>query len=439
MRRFGFPSFSLITVLGLIAVMVVFLCCPVFAQERLYIVQGLDESLGKIELSNGNVNQHVLDLGYGCNDILLANNKLYVTNSLLNTVQEIDPVTNTTLRDIPVTGCQNPYSSALLNPDTLVVTNWVSNNVALIRLSDGTVVGTIPVGLGPEGILMHDSRVFVCLTRYLSFGDYGPGVVMVYDRTSLALIDSIRVGTDPQSMAVDDQNRLHVVCTGNYGNIPGSISVVDLETLVIDTTLSIGGTPTAVSFGGGYAFIAAGGWAGHGEVLRYRLSDLDIVNDQAHALPTGLGATDVEARTDGSFYVSCFSDATIEHRSATGQLLQSFPVSTGPGQMVLFSEANAVPGDEKPLPSQTDLIEAFPNPFNSAVTFSLATISHEMTNINIYNSIGQMVDQLVIAPGRTSIVWSPRPGGKSSASSGTYYAVWGVSGQNFVKKVVYLK
>jgi YVTN family beta-propeller protein len=410
-----------------------------WAQDRMYVVQGLDESLGEINLNNDQVRQHVLDLGYGCNDIILAGNRLYVTNSLLNSVQEIDPATNTTLRNIPVVGGVNPYACALLNPDTLVVSNWVSNNLALIRLSDGATVGTVPTGIGPEGIVVNGDHVLVCITRYLPNGTFGPGLVMVYDRSTMAFIDSISVGTNPQSAIADSWNRLHVACTGDYSSHPGQIDIINLETLRKDTVLAIGGSPAAISFGGDRAFVAAGGWAGHGDVLSYRLAGLAIVNDGAHPLATGLGATDVEGRADGTFLVSCFSEATVEHRSATGQLLHSYPLSTGPGQMVFVPGANAASPSPETVPANAELLEAFPNPFNGGTNFRFGTSSRSVSYLTIYNEIGQLVDQVSVPPLTEQMAWSPRGNTKSAVSSGIYYVRWTVNGRQIPYRLIYLR
>lgn len=408
------------------------------AQERLYVVQVSDESLGEINLANGQVDTHVLSLGHLCNDIVAHGSHLYVTNSGLNTVQEIDAVTNTTLREIPVTGGANPYSLAFINDDTLAVTNWLSNNVVLLRLSDGAQVGTIPVGLGPEGILVHDSRLFVCLTRYQTSG-YGPGVVMVYDRSTLRLLDSIRVGTNPQSAQVDDRNRLHVVCTGNYADVPGQIHVVNLETLHTDTVLAVGGTPGNVSFGGGTAFVAAGGWGGPGAVFRYRLDDLSILNSSANPIPVGEGATDVEAQPDTTFFVSCFAANQVEHRMRDGSRIDVFPMSTGPGQMVLFGapdEARPIIG---PVPRQFALTEAFPNPFNSAVRLKLSTTMPANSYILIYNELGRQIAKVLVPAGANEILWAPQSSSRSYITSGIYYAIWEQADPKTVQKLVYLK
>jgi len=409
-----------------------------WADTRLFVVQYNDESLGRIDLAGGAVNAHVLDLGYGCNEIIALGSRLYVTNSLINTVQEIDAENQITLRDIPMTGGVNPYSLTALNDDTLAVTNFVTNNVLLLRISDGQIAGNVSVGLAPEGILAHGDRLYVCLTRYSAQG-YGPGRVMIYDRSTLTLLDSLQVGVNPQFAAVDDRDRLHVVCTGNYMDVPGEIHVFHLTTRESVGVVSVGGAPSVVSFGGGWAFAAAGGWAGTGQVFRYRLNDLAVLNGATNPIQTGVGATDVVAMPDGSFFVSCALADAVEYRSADGTLLASYPMGAGPGCMALYESASATPpGRVSPVQSAT-LAEAFPNPFNSAVRLRLPAPALRPSNITIYNCIGQMVETLGVPAGSAEAWWNPAAGDANRFSTGAYFAIWDGGGGGMPLRLLYVK
>ena len=407
------------------------------ADTRLYVVQYNDESLGRIHPASGAVNAHVLDLGWGCNEIVAHGSRLYVTNSLINTVQEIDAENQVTLRDIPTTGGVNPYSLTALNSDTLAVTNFRTNNVLLLRISDGQIVGSLPVGLAPEGILAHGDRLYVCLTRYSAQG-YGPGRVMIYDRSTLTLVDSLSVGVNPQFAAVDDRHRLHVVCTGNYTNIPGEIHVFDLTSREQASVVPVGGAPSAVSFGGEWAFAAAGGWAGTGQVFRYRLSDLAVVNGAGNPIQTGLGATDVVAMPDGSFFVSCALADVVEHRSAEGTLLTSYAMGAGPGCMVLYESASASPPARISPVGSAYLAEAFPNPFNSTVRLRLSAPASHASNIIIYNCIGQRVAELRLSAGASEAWWFPTASDANYLSTGAYFALWD-DDANSALRLVFMK
>ncbi len=401
-----------------------------FAQDRLYVVQGSDESLGQISLTNGQVTTHVLDLGLWCNDIVVHGTRLFVANSGDNTVQEIDAVSNTTVRNIPLTTGINPWSLAFPNNDTLAVTCWVSRNVVLLRYSDGAEIGSVSMPTGPEGITVIGDRVFVCETG-VDFPNYNPGKVRVYDRHSWQLLDSMQVGVNAQFAAADDLGRLHVVCTGDYATIPGTIHILNLQSLTVDTVLAIGGTPNTVSFGAGFAFVAAGGFGDAGYVYKYRLDDFEILNDAGNPITTGPGATDLEAASDGSFYVSCMQVDEVRHHALNGALIAAYPVSDGPGYLTFYPAATTDVRDRPAVvPADLQLVGAYPNPFNGDVTLRFETPVRSPGEVRIVNELGQEVTRLHVGAGANHLLWAP-----TGLTSGNYYVMGGGS----AIRVIYLK
>ena len=391
-----------------------------FGQERLYVVQGGDESLAEISLSNGAVNSHLLDLGLWCNDITVHGTRLFVANSGDNTVQEIDAATNTTVRVLPIVEGINPWAVALIGEDTIAVTCWVSRNVLLLRYSDGATIGNLTMPTGPEGILMLEDRLIVCETG-VDFPNYGNGFVRIYDRGTLQLLDSVQVGVNAQSARMDPQGRLHVMCTGDYVTIQGTVHVIDLVTMTTDTILQIGGTPNMVSFGGGHAYVAAGGFGDTGYVYRYRLEDFELVNWAGNPIQVGRGATDVEARENGSFFVSCMEEDEVREYDSNGDEVDRYPVSDGPGYMVLYPGGMNSGPNEVPLPSEISLANAYPNPFNSVVFLQFSAPLKRPVYVRIVNQLGQEVDRIAVAAGVDQVSW------RSPESSGTYFAISGGS------------
>lgn len=402
------------------------------ADEWIYVVQQLDETLGLVRLPGATGT--VEPLGALCNGITQVGSALYVTNA--TSLQEI--IGDETQRDMALPGCGGPWASAPLNSDTLAVSCSTSDRVALLRLSTGTVVGQLEVGNAPEGLLVHGDNLLVTLTR-LEWPDYGPGVVMVYNRHTLALVDSIQVGTNPQAMAVDQRGRLHIVCTGNYGDIPGQINVVDATTFAEISVLPTGGTPADVAIGVTYAYVAAGGWGDHGHVYRYTIEDLQIVNGADNPLLVGSGVSDICVTIGETWVVSCFMTDHVEQRTADGLLLGTYDVGDGPGNMVYGYSFDAPEPPTVSWAADPGLTKAYPNPFNSAVTLRWDLPLRDLSSMLIYNALGRIVDRLTVGAGMTSVSWVPRGGTLSNGSSGVYFASWGGSVGGPPLRIVYLK
>jgi len=71
------------------------------------------------------------------------------------------------------------------------------------------------------------------------------------------------------------------------------------------------------------------------------------------------------------------------------------------------------------LPNNYSIKSAYPNPFNSSVRLEFNLPTHSLIPLGIYNSLGQLVDIMTIAPGGGSAVavWQP----SSQLSSGMYF------------------
>lgn len=425
--------------------MIMFLCFLILlaqlcgASPTLFVVQTLDESAATIDLESEAVNQHAATLGTIPNDVIVHKNMAYVSNSGYNNIQEIDAEDATTLREIQVPGGVNVWSMAMLNDDTMAVTCSISNNVIIIKLTDEAVVGVLAAGVAPQAILVHGDYFYVGATG-VSYPVFGPATVFVFNRFTLERVDSLSVATNPQAFAVDNQNRLHVVCTGDYGSVAGEVDIIDLGTRSVVAELPIGGSPSNISMGGGIAYLTAGGWGAEGYVYAYRVSDLEIFHDSSNPMTTGSGAFDVEALSDGSFLVSCFNDDIVEQRDSSGNLIRAFSLSDGPAQMAIYYEGTQAVSDGSPTVSNSIVLtDPYPNPFNEVVQLELSSVAKTRSKIFIYNNIGQLVRTLVVPIGVRTTYWDSRDVHGSPVTSGVYIARLASSSSIDSKRMILLK
>jgi DNA-binding beta-propeller fold protein YncE len=95
------------------------------------------------------------------------------------------------------------------------VTDLMEPSVAILDLTSYTVSGSIPTGKSTEAIAMAGDKVFV--SNWSNFFVTAPNnTVQVIDPNTDQLIDSIVVTREPNSIVVDAEGMLWVLCSGGY-------------------------------------------------------------------------------------------------------------------------------------------------------------------------------------------------------------------------------
>jgi YVTN family beta-propeller protein len=317
------------------------------ADPTAYVINTSGETLSKINLSTGAVTNNILPLGsdVNCypNQIVVRDSLAYVIASGTDELQIINLNSSATVGWIVFSpaGC-NPYWMAFLSRQYLYVSLMVDNSLAKVDLTAGQVVKTVPVGQSPEGVLAFDNKIYVAVTGYdYSTWSWGQGKVAVYDTNIDTVIAEIDVGTNPQFLASDANGRIHVVCTGNYWDIPGAIYIIDPNTNEVIDSIAIGGQPGQIAItADNTAFLAAGGWSADGEVLMYNALTGEIYHDGGNPVYVDSGATGAVAFQDSTVFISTFGDR-INRLNTGGEKIQTYFMGDGP----VHIDFNYHPGD----------------------------------------------------------------------------------------------
>lgn len=97
------------------------------------------------------------------------------------------------------------------------VSNWgdplntTDDFIAVVSLSTNTVLKTIPVGEGPEKMIINGDKLYVCLQ-----GGFGTNDQVVVIGTSDDTVQAnLTVGDVPNSIVTDSKGDLWVLCGGN--------------------------------------------------------------------------------------------------------------------------------------------------------------------------------------------------------------------------------
>jgi histidinol-phosphate aminotransferase len=81
-------------------------------------------------------------------------------------------------------------------------------------------------------------------------------------------------------------------------------------------------------------------------------------------------------------------------------------------------------GDEPPRPRQTELFQAYPNPFNSSTTIRIYLPKTAATRLEVFDIRGRLVKKLVervLGAGEYSFTWNGANHNNKSVSSGSYF------------------
>lgn len=122
--------------------------------------------------------------------------------------------------------------AAFLNDSIVLVTNPDLNSVTPINVLAGTRGSNIAVRRFPQAIVVEGGRAFVLNAELEGFAPDGPATVSVIDIESLTVTSTIQLsGENAAAGGVGTDGRLYIVNSGSFGGANGSLSVVDLTGL----------------------------------------------------------------------------------------------------------------------------------------------------------------------------------------------------------------
>jgi len=297
-----------------------------------WVVNSLGESLSKVNLDSGEVAVNAVPTDAAPNDIAILGNRAYVVNSTSNNVQILDLSTEQTLGTIEILKGMNPYYIVIENAQRAFVSNWLTGNVSVLDLESEAETDTIMTGGVPQGLCVSSDRLFVTdINLDLQNFTYGPGRLLAYSLATLDFVDEVEVGTNPQIVELGPDGNLHVVCTGDFGAVTGQVYIVDPQTLTIELTINIGGSPGSLVFNSLHvAYLGSVAWAGEGWLLTYDSITHQIIHDAANPIVLPSSAMDVACSQDDHIFAACFNTDQLIELGENDGIVQTYTVGDGP-------------------------------------------------------------------------------------------------------------
>ena len=151
-------------------------------------------------------------LGSIPNSIKIIGDKAFI---LVNNSGKIEVINKNTLESVKtINGLISPRNISFINSSKAYVTSMYSDSVTIINLIDNTITGYINLRRFSEAISIIGNKAFV--SNWIGPNYSGGSEVMVINTVNNTVVDSIKVGVEPESMAIDKNKRLWVLCNGGY-------------------------------------------------------------------------------------------------------------------------------------------------------------------------------------------------------------------------------
>jgi hypothetical protein len=154
-------------------------------------------------------------LGDVANSVTVEGESLYIVVNNSHVVYKINALTGRF--EGKLTGLTSPRQMLLLDKGEALISDLYEKSLVRVNTETMEIVSRIPVGRTSENMLLYNDRIFVA--NWSAFQqELLNNMIMVIDAETMLLSDSIQVGIEPNSMVLDKQNHLWVLCSGGFMN-----------------------------------------------------------------------------------------------------------------------------------------------------------------------------------------------------------------------------
>lgn len=180
-----------------------------------------------------------LRLGDTANSMFVYAGRGYIVMNGSNTIEIIEMATAKSLGRILLSGNPSPRYAVVLNDTLGFVTALYTDEVLVFDPSTRNILGRIPVGPAPEGIVAVGGRLVVANSGLgdIRADETGAGAVSIIDIASRAEIARIPVLRNCAEVSIAPDSLVYVACTGSFSqDVVTGIVVIDAkQPAVLDT------------------------------------------------------------------------------------------------------------------------------------------------------------------------------------------------------------
>ncbi len=348
-----------------------------------------------------------------------------------------------------ITGVPSPRYVQVVGSDKAYVSNLFDGTVTIIRLSDASVQGTIPVGDNPEALAVAGGRV------YVANHGFGAGTTLtVIDPARDTVVDTVTPGCDgPRMLEGDLEGDLWVMCTGNTVYNDDFTEIISQSNGKVVVLAGATGEVVASFDATSQLGSGIGGQDAYYDPVSRRFFVIEgmslLVFDTASntalegvVIPgtEPLGAVAYDDVTSRFFLgrLNGFTEAGfISVHDTQGREVGRAAVGIAPSSIVLWTGDSPVATESPELPRPFALSPGYPNPFRGAVTIPFQVDRPAAVRLSVYTLLGERVAVLadgVYPAGAHEVRWAP-----GDARAGVYMSRLEVDGVSVSRPLTHVR
>lgn len=169
-------------------------------------------------------------LGDVAQSVSRSGNRLYI---VVNNSQKVEVVNRVSFSSLAtIAGLSSPRYMLEVTSSKIYISDWGSNSLKIILNNGDVVSGSIPTGTGPEQMLLFNNKVYVA-----NVGGFGSdSTVTIINAVNDQVISTLNVGINPNSLVLDANNKIWILCAGSIGTdfTPGTFDDIEGKLIRID-------------------------------------------------------------------------------------------------------------------------------------------------------------------------------------------------------------
>ncbi len=256
-----------------------------------YLINGLGDVGTLSAIDDVLIYNDIMSLGKYPNSIDFEDGILYIVNSGNSNIQMINAEFNHNVGSIECSPSSSPMRSAI-NNGKVYITNSYGSGVDIYSFGDSQLktLEVADMNGGTDAILSYGNKIFVVVKNITYdenwFANYGIERIIMINTDTDEIEASFEVGYNISDMLIDNENELHVLCSGNRDDVSGKVMVYNLGTSIPTKIkeLSLGSEPGCFTMNNdGMVYVAVSGlnpdWTGFGGIMKYNSVTNEVLNN----------------------------------------------------------------------------------------------------------------------------------------------------------------